>query len=103
MRRRAHQLAYVRRVVPDVCPWLLRFQCCPTLDLAAPAAFSAEAAGRASQRARNQWYARLPAVMLQRSRTNFFPQRLTVSRQPASPSSSGVGLDHVGLRCGDRV
>ena len=53
MRRRAHQLAYMRPVVPDVCPWPMRFQCCPTLDLAAslaaPAVFSAEAADRACQ------------------------------------------------------
>ncbi len=35
MRRRAHQLAYVRPVVPDVCPLPMRFQCCPTPDLAA--------------------------------------------------------------------
>jgi hypothetical protein len=53
MRRRAHQLAYVRPVVPDVCPRPLRFQCCPTLDLtaslAAPAAFGAQAAGGARQ------------------------------------------------------
>jgi hypothetical protein len=53
MRRRTHQLAYMRPVVPDVCPWPMRFQCCPTLDLAAslaaPAVFSAEAADRACQ------------------------------------------------------
>jgi hypothetical protein len=53
MRRRTHQLVYMRPVVPDVCPWPMRFQCCPTLDLAAllaaPAVFSAEAADRACQ------------------------------------------------------
>ena len=26
MRRRPHQLAYVQPVVPDVCPWPMRFQ-----------------------------------------------------------------------------
>jgi hypothetical protein len=35
MRRRAHQFAYMRPVVPDFCPWPMRFQRCPTLDLAA--------------------------------------------------------------------
>src|SRR5690349_13164865 len=44
MRRRVHQLASVRPVVPDVCPWPMRFQCCPTQDLAAtlgaPAVFT---------------------------------------------------------------
>jgi hypothetical protein len=53
MRRRAHQLAYVRPVVPDVCPRPMRFPCCPTLDLtatlAAAAAFGAQAAGGARQ------------------------------------------------------
>jgi hypothetical protein len=59
MRRRAHQLAYVRPAVPDVYPWPMRFQCCPTLDLAAslaaPAAFSAQAAGGARQPFRKNW------------------------------------------------
>jgi hypothetical protein len=30
MRRGTHQLAHMRPVVPDVCPWPLRFQYCPT-------------------------------------------------------------------------
>jgi hypothetical protein len=46
MRRRAHQFAYMRPLVPDVCPWPMRFQCCPTLDLAAAMAAPAVLAQR---------------------------------------------------------
>ena len=38
MRRRVHDHACVWPVVPDVCPWPMRFQCCPALDLTAPPA-----------------------------------------------------------------
>ena len=45
---------------------------------------------RSGNSARNQWYARLPAVNVHRSALNSLTARLSASRHPAVPSSSGV-------------
>jgi hypothetical protein len=53
MRRRAHQLEYVRPVVPDVCPWPMRASSAANLGPGGVAGgtsnIHAEAAGRARQ------------------------------------------------------
>jgi hypothetical protein len=75
-------------LVPDACPWPMRFQCCPTLDLGAPAVFSAEPAEPVSPFARSS----LP----QPDETNATAHARTAIH---SAESTATGADLTGLAC----